>query len=253
MRRLYLSDAEARRAVDGPLLVVRPVNPQPPPPQPNGGGLSFADALDVWGPRTGRRRGEVFVPCGSIGHLPSEMKSGIRSPWAAGDVLLGREAWACSQDFDGQPIAGQLADSDSIWYRASIAPREEMGIATPMEASHGHWRPAPQMPAHAVRHRLRVVRVTCRPISSITEAEVGATGCPIPISTDGCPPGKGRPLLSLTGRYPAIGFMPDGPRSAWTTADYLRAIYASAWMERHGKRAAWPGAWAWFITTEKAP
>lgn len=239
MRRLYLSDAEARRAVDGPLLVVRPMMPQPSPH------VTMGDRRPLGVVWPGTR-----PPVTNIGIDRAHEACPYGRP---GDVLLAREAWACSQDFDGQPIAGQLADSDSIWYRASIAPREEMGIATPMEASHGHWRPAPQMPAHAVRHRLRVVRVTCRPISSITEAEVGATGCPIPISTDGCPPGKGRPLLSLTGRYPAIGFMPDGPRSAWTTADYLRAIYASAWMERHGKRAAWPGAWAWFITTEKAP
>ncbi len=226
--RLYLSDTESRRAGEGSLLVVRPAYFQP---------LRWQGRWII---------GSIILPDAEL----AEHMQKTSAPSAVGDVVPAREAWACSKDFDGQPIAGMLAESDSIWYRASIEPLEADGIATPTQAAHGQWRPAPQMPGHAVRHRLRVVKVECRRVSSITEAEVLASGCLIPVSTDGCPEDKARPLLALTGRYPAMDYMPKGPRSTWTTADYLRAIYASAWMERHGKRAAWPDGWAWFVSTE---
>jgi hypothetical protein len=231
MTRLYLTDGESRRAGEGTLLVVRPMMPQPSP------------HVSIHGRPLGIVWPGFHPPVTNIGIDRAPEVCPYGKP---GNAVLGREAWASSKDFDGQS-AGMLAESDSIWYRASIDPL----TATPIQAAHGRWRPASQMPGHAVRHRLRVVKVECRQIGSVTVDETIQAGCKIYVNPEGCPPGKVRPMIAITGRFPACDFMPKGKPETWEEANYHRATYASGWMERFAKKAPWPDGWAWFVTLER--
>lgn len=97
------------------------------------------------------------------------------------------------------------------------------------------WRPSLHMPRWASRILLEVTDVRVERLQDITEEDVYAEGVEVPVTDDGCPPGKVQPLHRLTGKHPTFGYAAPGAPGA----DVVRAHFASAWESIYGA-----GSWA---------
>jgi hypothetical protein len=93
------------------------------------------------------------------------------------------------------------------------------------------WRSPMMMPRRVSCITLEVVEVRAERLQQITMADCIAEGVKIPVTIKGCPPGKGRMLLQLTGPGPHGDFAPCKylpRREAQRTEEaFYRAHYAA--------------------------
>jgi hypothetical protein len=178
-------------------------------PQP---GTTIADATVDAGPALGgiARRLEV----------PAEQ---LRVPYAVGDRLYVREAWAPLDALThNDPGARALAEKG--FYRA-----DESTVAGEISK----WRPSIHMPRWASRLTLEVTEVRVERLNDISEADARAEGMAC-LSKDG-----GRTWKhGIADRDGLPGTDDDGwPWSEWSVDP--RRAYAALWNRLHG-----PDAWA---------
>lgn len=174
---------------------------------------------------------------------PAGISRGFRCPYGqAGDRLWVRETWGirdvrnawCRDSIKGLSAEDVLAEA-GVEYAASL---DEEGA---------HWRPSIHMPRWAARITLEVTDVRVERLQAITEKSVYAEGVQIPVTTDGCPPGKAAVLHSISGRFPSIRYARPGA----DTVDIVRAHFASAWDTIHGADA-WAGnPWVWAVSFKR--
>jgi hypothetical protein len=143
---------------------------------------------------------------------------------AGGHVKLGSRRWhpndqaaslACPY---GQP--GEL-----LWVRESWCPANVEGKAHYRATSDFEkmlkWRPSIHMPRWACRLVLEVVSVRVERLHEISEADAKAEGVKMHVDTEGCPPGKGRPMFPVLSPY--------GSKDRMTVDHIYRWEYASLW------------------------
>jgi len=101
-------------------------------------------------------------------------------------------------------------------------------------------KPSIHMPRRASRISLEVTKVRVERLREISEDDAKAEGVRIPVSTEGCKPGMGVPLMDLCSPYWVSG----GKRS---TDHAFRCEYAVLWDEINGKGSWAKNPWVWVI------
>lgn len=163
-----------------------------------------------------------------------------------GDRLWVRETWAVGVCADAlKPSALDAGtwkrDNGGVWYLA-----DGTQPATPISAR-GKWRPSIFMPRWASRIILEITQIRVERLQHISTEDIIAEGIQIPVTSEGCPPGKVKLLTRLTDKHnhPPIDYLPKNPREA----DFYRAEFASAWDGLNFKRGfGWKvNPWVWVI------
>lgn len=184
---------------------------------------------------------------------------GLRCPYGASeDRLWVKEAWGVGTRphpahgwIDGLEYkADALAGDDALPLR-EVAPPEGVSLS---DFEGKGWRSPRFMPRWASRLTLEITEIRVQRLQDISEEDARGEGVELPCVVDAdCPPGKGRPLIRLTGPCPPIRYLAD-PRAA-SIADMRRAEFASLWDSINGKRlvggqpATWKAnPWVWAIS-----
>lgn len=161
--------------------------------------------------------------------------SGLCPYGVPGDTLWVRETWR-ADDFE---------PADTI-YRADI-PADVLAIAGDIVT----WRPSIFLPRDRSRLTLRVVSVRVERLHDITTDDIAREGVRYPVSPDGAP------LVSLTGKYPMLHYLPS-ERGTWrglppyTEDDLMRAAWGSLWDDVNHARAPWASnPWVWRVEFER--
>jgi hypothetical protein len=97
-----------------------------------------------------------------------------------------------------------------------------------------------QIPRWASRLTLEITEVRVERLQEINEAGVFAEGVQIPINAE-----TGNPLLRLSGPFAPALYLSAG----YTSADLIRAHFASEWDTAHARRGfGWDAnPWVWVI------
>lgn len=146
----------------------------------------------------------------------------LRCPYgAAGDRLWVRESFNLVNPLAGCELNGR-PENDGVRYKAT------------WDKANLRWKPSIHMPRWASRLSLEITNVRVERLQAISGDDAGAEGVQIPVNAD-----TKRPLLALTGDHLPISY--DWFASAVrggtdTTADWMRAHYASLWDSLNAKR-----------------
>lgn len=161
---------------------------------------------------------------------------------AAGARLWVREPFAFGKGYDGDPEKGlQRLDAGDVPPGVNVA-----YIADgPLPEWAGQPRPSIFMPRWVSRIDLEVLEVRAQRIQEISAADCRAEGTPQIVSTEGCPPGKAKPLVCVSN---LVGFSRERQTDTMTEDDYWRHWFAVAWEELHGRDAWKRNDWVWAIT-----
>jgi hypothetical protein len=171
----------------------------------------------------------------------------IRPRYQAGDRLWVREPFAFGRGYDADSKQGlQRLPASKVPHGVSVA----FPADGPLPAWAGKPRPSIFMPRWASRIDLEVLAVHVERLQKISPADCRAEGVRQIVTTEGCPPGKAKPLVCLSGDMGTL--LVKGERKscleAYTEDDYWRHWFAVGWDELHGKGAWWRNDWVWAIT-----
>jgi hypothetical protein len=173
----------------------------------------------------------------------------------AGDRLWLREAWRTGVSLDklnGTEIAQKALDAD---YPKPWAPiqYEADGVRDnwieDVFGAPGRLRIARFMPRWASRIVLEIEEVRAERLHEISEEDAKAEGVRIPVSTENCPPGQGKPLVDLCSPYlssPGIK-VPLSDGTADLNVFLFRIQYAVLWEEINGPGSWSENPWVWVI------
>lgn len=116
-------------------------------------------------------------------------------------------------------------------------------------------RPSIFMPRWASRITLEITNVRAERLQAITEADCVEEGVQVPVTTEGCPPGKAHILTQLTGPGPRGTFAPCTylPKGDESLTAYTRAHFANLWDSINAKRGySWESnPFVWVIAFKK--
>jgi len=179
-----------------------------------------------------------------------------------GDRLWVRETWADLTETHGQPWEKynhntglyERGRTRFVWYRAD---GEQPGVGDCVSTVEP-WRPSIFMRRSDSRITLEITDVRVQRLQDISGDDASSEGVQVPISDDG------RPLLELTGKFPASRYVDDeskewfrigGRRCGKTAAlhnQLSRAYFGSLWDSINAKRAPWgSNPWVWAISFRK--
>lgn len=111
-------------------------------------------------------------------------------------------------------------------------------------AGFGKNRPGRFLP-NGLRHLMpvfEIVSVRAERVQDASVQDIVAEGVTYPVTTDDCPPGKAKPVLRVSGKYPPADYMPrlEGSERIDTAKinheALLRAHWASLWDSINAKR-----------------
>jgi hypothetical protein len=194
------------------------------------------------GTKTQTRRGIRPSPHGTF-----ECPRFLSGPGHSGD------GWYCCEN--------DYADEGSIFYRCPYGVagdrlwvREAFYVATPAGADMAkpvvfyktqnvagvpRWKPSIHMKREYSRLTLEIAGVRVQRLQDMSEEDAKAEGVEIPIDTDGCPPGKGRPMFDVLSPY----------RGPMETGHAYRWEFAKLWDSFDRKPSEkWAGnPWVWVV------
>ena len=192
----------------------RIVKPQPAPNAPHDGGTNW-----IYDPTRG-----LHVPVGSVGHLSTSAKGGIRCPYGQpGDRLWVRETWDWrdwSWNKDCRVRIAYAADGEQADKTSPVGWR-------PTIYNYERWRPSIHMPRWASRITLEVLGVRVERLQDISEEDARAEGVALE----------------------------DGQ---WTDEDgTLRSDYRTAfrrlWISINGQDSWDANPWVWVVEFRRLP
>ena len=187
--------------------------------------------------------GIEWAPVGGEQRLPYPRWTDC-APYEVGDRLWVRETFA-------------VVDGD-VLYRADMTDeqlREERAVKRLMNGGEP-WRPSIFMPRAASRITLEVTEVRVQRVQEISGEDARAEGVRYPVSDEGCPPGKVKPLISVPdGMQRAVEWgifkTPRHPDARTPTHDDLsRLAFSLLWDSINGKRGfGWDAnPWCWCVS-----
>lgn len=174
---------------------------------------------------------------------PKTMTRRLHDVGKPGDHLWVRETWRTEEEGSGDLVDGIrfAADAAFVPIEATTEAADRWVDAHANGKHNADWRPSIYIPRWASRFLLEIVAVREEKIQDITTADIIAEGIQIPVSTEGCPPGKCVPLVRFTGdKFSPHRYLPKpGRPGGFTEDDYYRAEWASGWNKINGRRAPW--------------
>lgn len=173
----------------------------------------------------------IKCPFGPVGGLIR-----VRETWAAS--IMDPECEIDARTGDNCTAVYKATDPGNDWTHDQVNADGTL-TSTPIKAP---WRSAATMPEWASRLTLQIDSIQVVRLQSITEADCIAEGIRMPVN-----PETGRPLLRLTGKWPPSAYLSQKV-DTWTSEDWFRAHFASAWDARHFKMSPWASnPWVWVM------
>lgn len=171
--------------------------------------------------------------------------------WVYGDGHSGVGWYCCESEYPDEGSAfyccpyGKLGER--LWVRETWRPSQTgKGSITPawhkadgIDGPSTRWKPSIFMPRWACRLELEIISVRVQRLHDITEEDAFAEGVKVPVTTEGCPPGKSSPMFDVLS--PFKGEMGTGTMFRWE--------YARLWDSLNAKRGfGWAvNPWVWVI------
>jgi hypothetical protein len=158
---------------------------------------------------------------------PQTVMHTVTCDYQAGERRCLITTWAVANGWDGLKPSEVPANIILFWHAG-------MGEKPP---GFGKSRPGRFLPNH-LRHLMpvfEIVNVRAERVQAISTADIEAEGVTYPVAAKGCPPGKVKPLLRITGKFPPGDYMPCIAGSKHMDMEQmnhdtlLRAHWASLW------------------------